>query len=153
MKTTMLGLILLGFACSTLAIDKAELDNRIRRLTANLDEMQQKPDKSVPAGILRKAQALILLDRTKAGFIFAYQGGGGVAMVKDAKSEKWGPPAFLGANEASLGFQIGGQQAFVVILLVNTNATGLLTERTFEFGGEARRTAGNASAGAEGTVS
>src|SRR5712691_4984975 len=131
MKTTMLGMILLGRACSTLAIDKAELDNRIRRLTAKLEEMQQKPDKSIPAGILRKAQAVILLDRTKAGFIFAYQGGGGVAMVRDGKT-KWSPTAFLSAQEASLGFQVGGQQTFFVILLMNTNATRLLTEPTFD---------------------
>src|SRR5258708_29102654 len=98
MKTTMLGLILLGFACSTLAIDKAELDNRIRKLTAKLEEMQQKPDKSIPAGILRKAQGVILLDRTKAGFIFAYQGGGGVAMVKDPKTENQSPLVFLCAD-------------------------------------------------------
>ena len=147
------GLILLGFACSTLAIDKAELDNRIRRLTAKLEEMQQKPDKSVPAGILRKAQGVILLDRTKAGFIFAYQGGGGVAMVRDPKTENWGPVAFLAANEASLGFQVGGEQSFFVILLMNTNATRSLTEPTIVFGGEARGTAGDVSAGEEGKIS
>src|SRR5258708_30008548 len=98
MKTTMLGLILLGFACSTLAIDKADLDNRIRKLTAKLEEMQQKPDKNIPAGILRKAQGVILLDRTKAGFIFAYQGGGGVAMVQDPKTENQSPLVFLCAD-------------------------------------------------------
>jgi lipid-binding SYLF domain-containing protein len=56
-------------------------------------------------------------------------------------------------NEASLGFQIGGQQSFVVILLMNTNAAAALTAPISEFGGEARGTAGNSSAGAEGTAS
>src|SRR5262249_40251144 len=56
-------------------------------------------------------------------------------------------------NEASLGFQIGGQQSFLVILLMDTNATRLLTEPTFEFGGEARGTAGNVTGGVEGKVS
>ena len=93
--------------------------------------MQAKPDKRIPAENLRKALGIILLDRTKAGFIFAYQGGGGLAMVKDAKSGRWSPPAFLTANEASLGVQIGGQQSFVVILLMNTNATHALTESSY----------------------
>ena len=44
-----------------------------------------------PAETLRKAQGIILLDRTKAGFLFAYQGGGGVAMVKDAKQGQMEP--------------------------------------------------------------
>jgi lipid-binding SYLF domain-containing protein len=153
MKTTTLGLIMMGFAVSTLAIDKAELENRIHTLTANLEAMQLKPDKSIPADHLRKARGILLLERTKAGFLFAYQGGSGVALVRDTTTDRWGPAAFLGANEASLGFQVGGQQSFIVVLLMDTNATRLLTEPTFEFGGEARGTAGVTSSGVEGKVS
>jgi lipid-binding SYLF domain-containing protein len=152
MKTAMLAILVLGFAASAFAVDKAELDNRIRALTARFEAMQKRPDKTIPAETLQKAHGIALLDRTKAGFIFAYQGGGGVAMVKDSKSGNWGPAAFLCANEASLGFQIGGQQSFVVILFMSTNATRLLTEPNVQFGGEARGTAGESSTGAEGTV-
>lgn len=148
---TILSSLILGFALSALAVDKAELDNRVRELTAELDAMQRSA-KAVPADALRKAQGIVLLSRTKAGFIFAYQGGGGVAVVKDAKTGEWSPTAFLSANEASLGFQIGGEQNFYVILLMNTNATRLLTEPKFEFGGEARGTAGDATSGVEGKV-
>ncbi len=105
----------------------------------------------MPANLLRKAQGIVLLDRTKAGFLFAYQGGGGVALVRDA-SGNWSPPAFLMANEASLGLQIGGEQNFFVILLMTTNAAHGLAASTVDFGGEARGTAGDQSAGAEGQV-
>jgi lipid-binding SYLF domain-containing protein len=152
MKMALVGLFVLGFASSVFAIDKVELDNRIRTLTAKFEALQQKPDRSIPAETLRKARGIVLLDRTKAGFVFAYQGGSGVAMVKNANSEKWSPTAFLTANEASLGFQIGGQQSFIVILFMNTNSTHLLTEPNMQFGGEARGTAGDSSVGAEGNV-
>ena len=142
----------MGFAATALAIDKAELDNRIRALTAKFEAMQQKPDKSIPADVLRKAKGIVLLDRTKAGFVFAYQGGSGVAMVRNTKSEKWSPAAFLTANEASLGFQVGGQQSFIAILFMNTNSLRLLTEPNLQFGGEARGTAGDSSVGTEGNV-
>src|SRR5260370_10024111 len=99
MKTLTLGLILLGLVPSALGVEKAELDNRIQRLTAKFEALQHKPDKSVPADNLRNARGIILLDRTKAGFLFAYQGGGGVALVKDPQTEKWSAPAFLAANE------------------------------------------------------
>jgi len=69
-------------------------------------------------------------------------------MVKDPKLETWSPAALLKANEASLGFQVGGQQSFVVILLMTTNATRSLADGEIDFGGEARGTAGNSSAGA-----
>src|SRR2546422_3863938 len=111
MKTITLGLLLVGFAASAIGVEKTELDNRIRTLTAKFEALQLKPDKSVRAENLRKARGIILLDRTKAGFLFAYQGGGGVALVKDPQTEKWSGAAFLAANEASLGFQVGGQQS------------------------------------------
>lgn len=147
-KLIVLSLTLLGFACSTFASSQAQLDQRITKLTDKFEAMQQKADKAVPADLLLRAKGVILLDRTKAGFIFAYQGGAGVAMVKDEKTKKWSPPAFFNANEASLGFQVGGQQSFVVILLMDTNAVKNLTDDNFEFGGEARGTAGNESTGA-----
>lgn len=152
MKCLILVLLGLGLASQALALDKAELDQRLKRLTTKFEILQSKPDKRIPAEKLRKAQGIVLLDRTKAGFVFAYQGGGGVAMVKDAKSGKWSAPAFLRSNEGSLGLQVGGQQAFIAVLIMNTNTVRLLTESTFKFGGEASGTAGNASGAAEGTV-
>ena len=150
MKTMALSLALLGFASSTFAIDKTELDQRIHLLTSKFEALLQK--NVIPPENLKKAKGIVLLDRTKAGFLFAFQGGAGVAMVKDNKSDQWSPAAFLSANEASLGFQIGGQQVFVVILLMDTNATRLLTEPNLEFGGEAQGTANDSSAGAEGRI-
>jgi SH3 domain-containing YSC84-like protein 1 len=116
------------------------------------EEMQLKPDKRIPDDLLRKAQGIILLDRTKAGFLFAFQGGVGVAMAKDPTTHQWSAPAFISANEASLGFQIGGEQGFFVILIMNSSATRLLTDPTFQVGGEASGTAGNVSGGAESSV-
>jgi len=153
MKTLFVGLLVWGFATSAFALDKAELNHRIRKLTAKFESMQSNPEKRVSAKTLRNAKGVILLDRTKAGFIFAYQGGAGVSMVKDPKTEKWSPTAFVKANEASLGFQIGGEQAFYVILLMHTNAVRMLTDARIDFAGEARGTAGDATAGEEGKIS
>jgi lipid-binding SYLF domain-containing protein len=131
----------------------SELDKRIRKLTLKFKQMQIKPDKYIPADTLRDARAIVLLDRTKAGFLFAYQGGSGIAMVKDKTTKKWGPIGFVSANEASLGFQVGAQQSFIVILFMSDNAARVLAQPTFEFGGEARGTAGDQSAGVSGAVS
>ena len=152
MKRTITTMVLALFTAGLVsAVDKPELDRKIQKNVGKFAAMQQKVEKAVPADLLKKARGIVLLDRTKAGFIFAYQGGSGVAMVKD-KGDKWGPVAFLKANEASLGFQIGGQQSFLVMLLMNEDSTRMLTDPDFEFGGEARGTAGDSSAGAEGNV-
>jgi SH3 domain-containing YSC84-like protein 1 len=145
-------LVTMSLAVSAFAKDKAQLDNVIRKIAAKFDSMQSNPGKAVPAEMLSKAEGIVLMDRTKGGFIFAYQGGGGVAMVRDTATRNWSAPAFLTANEASLGFQIGGQQSFVVILLMTTNATRMITNGEIEFGGEASGTAGDTSTGVEGAV-
>ena len=113
MKRLIVGFALLGFVTSALAVNKAELDQRTRRLTFKFAELQQNPAKRIPAEILRRAQGIVLLDRTKAGFVFGFQGGSGVAMVRNPKSKGWSPAAFVEANEASLGPQIGVQQSFI----------------------------------------
>jgi lipid-binding SYLF domain-containing protein len=146
-KSLVLTFVLLGFAGTALAVDRAELDSRIGALTVKFQALQSKPDKRIPAQTLRKAQAIILLDRTKAGFLFAFQGGSGLAMTRDPRSGAWSAPAFFTATEASVGFQIGGQQSFVVVLLMSTNAARGLTDSTFDFSGEASGTAGNATGG------
>jgi lipid-binding SYLF domain-containing protein len=153
MKSVISAILLLGVVASAMAVDKVELDYRIRRLESKFEIMQSKPDKRIPAENLRAAQGIVLLDRSKGGFLFAYQGGSGIAIVRDPGSGRWGAPAFYSANEASLGFQIGGEQSFVVILLMNTNTISMLTDGNFKFGGEAGGTAGNSSGRAEGTVS
>ncbi|MDE3066055.1 MAG: lipid-binding SYLF domain-containing protein [Verrucomicrobiota bacterium] len=148
-KPILLVLALLGCAGQALALDRTQLDDRIRLLTAKFEALQRSPDQRVPADLLRQARGVVLLDRFKAGFLFAFQGGGGVALVRD-KSGHWSPAAFLTANEASLGFQVGGERNFCVILLMTTRATEALTGSTSNFGGEARGTAGNQSSGVEG---
>ena len=153
MRLSILLLLVAGFASSAPAVDRADLDYRIRKLTLKLEAMQAKPDKRIPAHYLRDAKGIVLLDRTKAGFLFAYQGGSGVVLARDPKSGQWSPPAFVTANEASLGFQIGGQQSFVVILLMNTNAVQMFAAGNFKLAGEAAGTAGDVSRGVEGSIS
>jgi SH3 domain-containing YSC84-like protein 1 len=151
MKTKVAFFVFLTFmAASALAVDKSEMDARIRKLATKFDELQSKPDKKIPADVLKKAQGIILLDRTKAGFIFAYSGGNGVGFARNPKTQEWNTAAFYKANEASLGFQIGGQQTFMVILMMDTNATQILTGSRVDWGGEASGTAGDQSGAAEG---
>ena len=138
-----------GAACTALGVQAGSLDGRIHELTVRFETLQRYPDKCVPADVLRRAQGIILLDCTKAGFGFAFQGGNGIAMVKDAHGH-WSPPAFLTSSEASLGFQAGGEQDFYVILLMTRNEARELDGSVVKFGGLVRGTAGDQSSGVDG---
>jgi lipid-binding SYLF domain-containing protein len=139
-----MAVLLVGLALPAIAGDtKADLDKRLRLLSAKFEELQAKPDKAVPTNNLQKANGIVLLYRVKGGLVVGYQGGYGVAMVKDATG-KWSAPLFMKANEGSFGAQIGGQTSFTVILLMNTNAVNMLMQPNFAFGGEASGTGGDA---------
>ena len=141
-----------ALAGNAFALDRFELDQRIRALEGKLNALQTMPGKGIAPSTLKDARGIILLDRTKAGLVFAYQGGNGVAFVRDQRTGAWGSPAFIKANEASLGVQAGGEQNFYVILLMDDRTARRLTEANFKFGGEARGTAGDASGGIAGDV-
>src|SRR6266481_1094135 len=146
-------LLFLGLVLPGLAADRANLDRRIGTLTDKFEAMQAKPGKAIPPEVLRKAQGIILLDGTRAGFLFAYQHAGGVALVKDSRTGEWGPASFLGANEVSNGLQIGGVRSLTVIVITNADAAWALVGPVTSFGGEASGTAGNATGKTEGVIS
>jgi lipid-binding SYLF domain-containing protein len=152
MKTSLIvALLFLGLAGSALAIDKEHLDGRIQRMMQKLDAMQEKPDKAIPPETFKKAKGIIIMERTRAGVVFAFMSGKGVALVRNAKSGKWGPAGFVQGSEASLGAQMGGESSLWVVCLMTTNSIRMVRDSNFEFGGEARGTAGDSSGGAKGT--
>ena len=150
-KTSLiLAVLLLGWAGSALAIDKEHLDGRIKRMMEKLEAMQEKPDKAMPAETFKKAKGIIIMERTRAGVVFAFMSGKGVALVRN-KSGKWGPAGFVQGSEASLGAQMGGESSLWVICLMTTNSIRMVRDSNFEFGGEARGTAGASSGDGKAT--
>lgn len=151
MKTSLItALLFLGLVSSTLAIDKDHLDGRIKRMMQKLEALQEKPDKAIPADTFKKAKGIIIMERTRAGVVFAYMSGKGVALVRNGKG-KWGPAGFVAGSEASLGAQIGGESSLSIIFLMTTNSIRMVRDSNFEFGGEVRGTAGDSSGDAKGT--
>jgi lipid-binding SYLF domain-containing protein len=138
-------LVILGLATPALAQSKSELDNRVRKLMSQFDSLQANSEARIPADKLEKAKGVIVMERTKGGFIVGYEQGFGVAMVKE--KNKWSPFAFVNSHEGSFGAQIGGKSSFSVILLMNEAARDRLANPKVDFGGEAAGTGGSASGG------
>ena len=138
----------LGLATAAFAQTKGELDNRVRKLVAQFDSLQANAEARIPAAILKKAMGVIVMDRTKGGFIFGYEQGFGVAMVKNKGN--WSPFSFMNSHEGSFGAQIGGKSTFSVILLMNEAARDRLIDPKVNFGGEAAGTGGSSQGGVEG---
>jgi lipid-binding SYLF domain-containing protein len=147
MHTLFAAILAASITMPALAASKNKLDARVRDLTDYFEKVQKDSENAVPAGILRKAEGLVIMRTYKAGFIVGVAGGHGVAIVKDKTTGKWGPIGFLKAGEGSFGFQAGGQRADMILVLMNSDGLKVLTEPNLKIGVDVRATAGPKSAG------
>jgi lipid-binding SYLF domain-containing protein len=146
-RTFLAALLAASLALPILAASKNKLDARVRDLTDYFESVQKDSAKAVPAEILSKAEGLVIMRNYKAGFIVGVAGGGGVAIVKNKATGKWGPIGFLKAGEGSFGFQAGGQRNDLIIALMNSDGLKLLTDPNVKLGVDVRATVGPRSAG------
>src|ERR1019366_10041274 len=72
-------LALFGTAVVRAEVSRADLVDRVETCEAILQEFQSRPDTAVPAAVLQKARALIIVNQFKAGLFFG---------IKDGRSEE-----------------------------------------------------------------
>ena len=118
--------------------DKATLSNSV----SVLNDLANAPDKGIPQELLAKADCILIFPSVdKGAFIVGGKSGNGVASCRQPNG-KMGSLAFYTVGGASVGFQIGGQTADVVMLVMNEKGIDHLLQDKFTFGGEATATAG-----------
>jgi lipid-binding SYLF domain-containing protein len=141
----LLGVLFSGLATTAFGQSKSELDDRVRKLMAQFESLQANAEARIPAEKLKKATGVIVMERSKGGFIVGFEQGFGVAMVKT--NGDWSPFSFMSSQEGSFGAQIGGKTTFSVILLMNEAAPNRLLNPKVNFGGEAAGTGDSSSDG------
>ena len=104
--------------------------------------LESAPDKGIPKDALAKAECVgVFPDVTKGAFVVGGQGGKGVFTCRD-ESGKMGAPAFYTIGGGSVGWQFGGQQTDLVLLVMNKDGMKNLLEDKFTIGAEGSATAG-----------
>jgi len=107
-----------------------------------LNDLASAPDKGIPQDLLAKADCILIFPSVdKGAFIVGGKSGNGVASCRQPNG-KMGSLAFYTVGGASVGFQIGGQTADLVMLVMNEKGIDRLLADKFTFGGEATATAG-----------
>ena len=146
--TTAAGVVL----ASLVAVPVAWADTS-ERLTAAADTVQSllkipETDKGIPQDLIKKAQCLVVVPSLKSaalgvggeygrGFVSCRQGGG------------WTAPAAVKVEGGSFGFQIGGSETEVVMLVMNEKGMQRLLSDKFTLGGDASIAAGPVGRAAE----
>ncbi len=102
---------------------------------------------------LKNVKGLLIYPQVlKAGFILGGSGGTGVLVVRNAKTGDWSQPAFYTIGAGSLGFQIGGESAEVIVMAMSQKAIDSLYTTSVKFGGDTSAAAGPYGAGAKANV-
>ena len=116
----------------------------VRRLDESaqvLNEIMGAPDKGIPEDLLEKAHCVVIVPcLKKAAFIFGGKYGKGFISCREGNG--WSAPGAVRIEGGSVGFQVGGSETDVVMLVMNETGAKKLLSSQFTLGGEGEVAAG-----------
>ena len=123
------------------------------RLTAAADTLQAlgnipEAEKGVPQDLLKKAQCVVVVPSLKSAAL-GVGGEYGRGFVSCRHGSGWTAPAAVKVEGGSFGFQIGGSETEVVMLVMNQKGMDRLLTNKFTLGADATVAAGPVGRSAE----
>jgi lipid-binding SYLF domain-containing protein len=129
-------------SCPLLAKQK-DVDRRLEDSATVLSEIMASPDKGIPEDLLEKAHCIVIVPGLKKGaFIVGGKYGKGFVSCRPKNDAGWSAPAAIRVEGGSFGFQIGGSETDVVMLVMNDSGADKLLSSEFTLGGEGEVAAG-----------
>ena len=117
-----------------------------RRLTAAanvMTEIMGIPERSIPQDLLNKSECMVVVPGMKKGaFIVGGKYGRGYVACRKDGGVGWSAPGAIRVEGGSFGFQIGGAETDVVMLIMNHGGVEKLMKSRFTLGGDASVAAG-----------
>jgi len=140
MKLTHVALL---FATCTLLHAAGDAAKRLNDSAEMLGEIMSAPDKGIPQDLLTKAQCVVLVPGLKKGaFIVGAKYGKGFMLCRKASGKGWSAPAAIRVEGGSVGFQIGGSETDVVLVVNSGSGAKKLMQSKFTLGADGSVAAG-----------
>ncbi len=125
-------------ATGTLLYGASDAPKRLDDAADMLTEIMSAPDKGIPQDLLDKAHCVVLVPGLKKGaFIVGAKYGKGFMLCRKASGVGWSAPAAIRVEGGSFGFQIGGSETDVVMLVNSEPGAKKLLESKFTLGADA----------------
>jgi SH3 domain-containing YSC84-like protein 1 len=116
---------------------------RLQEATTVFREIMDSPDKGIPQDLLEKAHCVVIVPSLKKGaFIVGAKYGKGFISCRRAGNKGWSAPGAVRVEGGSVGFQIGGSESDVVMLVMNAKGADKLLSSKFTLGAEGTVAAG-----------
>ncbi len=136
------GIVLLSSACLVYGADNSDQE-RLNRSATVFQEVMAAPDKGIPQDLLDKAQCVVIVPGLKkAAFVIGGKYGRGYFSCRAKSGQGWTGPAAVRVEGGSFGFQIGGSETDVIMLVMNERGAQRLLSSKFTLGGDASVAAG-----------
>src|SRR5215469_10974049 len=105
---------------SVFAAERNKTNQRLEDAAAVFSEIMAAPDKGIPHDLLQKAHCIVIVPGLKKGaFIVGGQYGKGYLSCRKTRGTGWSAPATVRIEGGSIGFQIGGSETDVILLVMN----------------------------------
>lgn len=128
---------------SGLLLAQSDSARRLEAAAGILAEVMGTPDKSIPQGLLDKAQCAVIIPSLKKGaFIVGAKYGKGYVACRKQNGVGWSSPGTVKIEGGSFGFQIGGSETDVIMLVMNERGMRRLLSSKFTLGADASVAAG-----------
>ena len=134
------------FAALALVPVLAKDNEPVKRLVESatvFSEIMAAPDKGIPQDMLANAHCIVIVPALKtAAFLFGGKYGKGYLSCRNKAGRGWSAPATVRIEGGSVGFQIGGSETDLIMLVMNERGVDKLLASKFTLGGEGSVAAG-----------
>lgn len=136
-------LALAPLAIAPLLAKDNEAAKRVNEAAAVFSEVMDAPDKGIPEELLENAHCIVIVPGLKtAAFVFGGKYGKGVMSCRNKGGAGWSAPGTVRVEGGSVGFQIGGSETDVIMLVMNDRGEDKLLSSKFTLGAEGSVAAG-----------
>jgi SH3 domain-containing YSC84-like protein 1 len=133
------------FAVALASVPLFAANDAVKRLETAaivLDEIMAASDKGIPQDLFNKASCAVIVPGLKKGaFIIGGKYGKGFIECRK-EGGHWSAPAAIRVEGGSVGFQIGGSETDVILLVMNAHGIDKLLSNKFTVGADAAAAAG-----------
>jgi SH3 domain-containing YSC84-like protein 1 len=125
-----------------LAMDK-DSAKRLDQAATVFAEVMATPDKGIPQEMLENAHCVVIVPEMKtAAFLVGAKYGKGYLTCRNKGGTGWSAPGTVRIEGGSVGFQIGGSETDLIMLVMNQGGADKLLSSKFTLGAEGSVAAG-----------
>jgi len=139
----MRSILLTTLALAPLLAADREPAKRLNEAAEVFSEVMSAPDKGIPQELLENAHCIVIVPGLKtAAFIFGGKYGKGYLSCRNHSGAGWSAPGTVRIEGGSVGFQIGGSETDLIMLVMNDRGEEKLLSSKFTLGAEGSVAAG-----------